>query len=272
MNDAVLDFFGFSHLPFSKIPSPKHLFLSTPYKDAYAQLLYGIPTEDFMLLSGPVGCGKSVLLNALIHALDSNSYSPIYVRGNSLTEIELYKTILSSLDHQPPYLSNAAKRLFYKVVPQLSKLPVVFLDDAQELTDSALLALKSMANFGSDSLHKITFVLCGQPELTATLKLSRFLALKQRIRLFSHMRPMGLEETCAYIDHHTSTAGKPTPIFADEAKSEVHRRSDGIPRRVNLICYRSILTAALNDTSIIDSSTLILDDLSDQNTASPEAL
>jgi len=263
MTNAVLDFFGFSHLPFSKILSSRQLFHSTAYKEAFAQLEYGIPVEDIMLLSGPVGCGKSVVVNALIHALDSNHYSPIYVRGSNLTEVELYKSILCALDHEPPYFSGAAKRLFYRIVPELSKQPVIFLDDAQEIKDSALLALKSMANFGSDSQHKITFVLCGQPELRATLKLSRYLALKQRIRLFFHMQGMGLQETCAYIDHHITAAGKPTSVFADDAKSEVHRCSEGIPRRVNLICYRSIVNAALNELNIIDSKNLILDDLSD---------
>lgn len=263
MTNAVLDFFGFSHLPFSKILSPSHLFHSTAYKEAFAQLEYGIPVEDIMLLSGPVGCGKSVVVNALIHALDSNHYSPIYVRGNNLTEVELYKSILCALDHEPPYFSGAAKRLFYRIVPELSKQPVIFLDDAQEMKDSALLAIKSMANFGSDSQHRITFVLCGQPELRATLKLSRYLALKQRIRLFFHMQGMGLQETCAYIDHHITEAGKPTPLFADDAKNDVHRCSEGIPRRVNLICYRSIVNAALNEINIIDSKNLILDDLSD---------
>lgn len=263
MNNAVLDFFGFSHLPFSKILSPRQLFHSSGYKEAFAQLEYGIPVEDFMLLSGPVGCGKSVVVGALMQALDSNHYVPIYVRGNNLTEAEMYKNILSSLDHEPPYLSGAAKRLFFRVVAEHSKQPVVFIDDAQETSDSALLALKSMANFGSDSQHKITFVLCGQPELRATLKLSRYLALKQRIRLFYHMEGMSLEETCAYIDHHTKEAGKPTSIFADDAKIDVHRCSEGIPRRINLICYRSIVNAALNEINIIDSKNLVLDDLSD---------
>ena len=32
---------------------------------AFAQLEYGIPVEDFMLLSGPVGCGKSVVVGAV---------------------------------------------------------------------------------------------------------------------------------------------------------------------------------------------------------------
>jgi type II secretory pathway predicted ATPase ExeA len=263
MTNPILDFFGFSHLPFSKILSTRQIFHSTAYKEAFAQLEYGIPVEDIMLLSGPVGCGKSVVLNAVIRALDTNHYIPIYVRGNNLSEVELYKNILCGLDHQPPYFSGAAKRLFYRVVPELSKQPTIFIDDAQEMKDSALLALKSMVNFGSDSQHRITFVLCGQPELKAILKLSRFLALKQRIRLFFHMSAMSLQETCAYIDHHITEAGKPTSLFADDAKGEVHRSSEGIPRRVNVICYRSIVNAALNEISIIDSRNLVLNDLSD---------
>ncbi|RLB79658.1 MAG: hypothetical protein DRH17_13450 [Deltaproteobacteria bacterium] len=263
MSNAVLDFFGFSQLPFSKTLLPKQLFLSICYKAAFAQLEYGIPVEDIMLLSGQVGCGKSVVLNAVMHALDVNRYCPIYVRGNNISEAELYKTILYALDHQPPYFSGASKRLFYRLIPELSKQPVVFIDDAQEMKETALLALKSMVNFGSDSQHRISFVLCGQPELKAILKMSQFQALKQRIRLFFHMQGISLQETCAYIDHHTKIAGKPTPIFADDAKGEIYRSSEGIPRRINLICYRSIVNAALKEINIIDSKNLILDDLSD---------
>jgi len=263
MKNTVLDFFGFSHLPFSKILSPKQLFHSHQYKEASAQLEYGIPSEDIMLLTGPVGCGKSAILNAVMHSLDPNLYSPIYVRGNNLSEADLCKAILSALDHNPPYLAGASKRLFYKLIPELSKKPVIFIDDGQEMTEPALLSLKSMVNFGSDSENRITFILCGQPELKATLKYSRFLALKQRIRLFFHMQGMSLQETCTYIDHHTKIAGNPNSIFADDAKSTVHNSSEGISRKVNLICYRSIVNAALKNINIIDSKNLLLDDLSD---------
>jgi len=258
MHDSVLDFFGFSHLPFSKTLSAKQLFHSAEYKQAFAQLEYGIPIEDIMLLTGPVGCGKSVLLNALMHALDANHYSPIYVRGNNLSDTELYKSILAGLHHQPPFFSNISKQLFYRIVPELAQQPVVFIDDAQDMQEPALLALKSMTNFDSDSQHRITFVLCGQPELKAILKYSRFLALNQRIRLASHMKGLSLEETCAYIDHHTRIAGKPNSIFADDAKSHVHRCSEGIPRRINQICYLSILNAAFQQINIIDSNNLFL--------------
>jgi len=51
MKNTVLDFFGFSQIPFSKTLSPKQLFHSHDYQEAFAQLEYGIPVEDIAELS-----------------------------------------------------------------------------------------------------------------------------------------------------------------------------------------------------------------------------
>lgn len=263
MNNLVLDFFGFSHLPFSKAISPKNAFPTAGYKEAFARLEYGVEAEDIMLLTGPVGSGKSLVLASFIASLDANSYTPLYVRGSNLSEAALYKAVLAGVNTTPPHFPSTAKRLFYQVVPQLTRKPIVVLDDAQDMQEAALKSIKSMVNFDFDSANKITFILAGQPELKTKLKLTQFLALKQRIRLFFHIRAMSLQETCAYIDHHTTIAGKPTSIFSDAAKAEIHRYSEGIPRMVNTICYRSILNAALKELDIIDSADLFLDDPAD---------
>ncbi len=142
-------------------------------------------------------------------------------------------------------------------------LSSTLVDDAQEIQDPALTGIKSMVNFHFDSQNKITFILSGQPELKAKLKYSQFSALKQRIRVFFHMESMSSEESCGYIDHHTKIAGRPNAIFSDEAKSDIHRKAEGIPRRINTTCYRSILNAALNELNIIDSSNLVLEDPTD---------
>ena len=263
LDNLVLSFFGFSRLPFSKNISSKEIFSTQTYKEAFTRLEFGISDEDIMLLTGPVGSGKSVVLGSLIDSIDLNSYIPIYIRGNNLKEGELYKAILIGLDQEPPRYSQTAKRLFYRLVPELTKKPVVIVDDAQEIHDPALTGIKSMVNFHFDSQNKITFILSGQPELKAKLKYSQFSALKQRIRVFFHMESMSLEESCGYIDHHTKIAGRPNAIFSDEAKSDIHRKAEGIPRRINAICYRSILNAALNELNIIDSSNLVLEDPTD---------
>jgi len=260
MHKTVLDHFGFSRLPFSKSLSAKDLFPTAAHSEAHARLEYGIGSEDFLLLTGPIGVGKSVVLAALMQSLDLNTYTPIYLRGNNLGEGELYRTILSALDRRPPYYTQPARAVFFSLVPELSRKPVVLIDDCHEVNDQTLLSLKSLANFGSDSQPKITFVLSGQPELRTRLKLAQYLPLKQRIRLFYHMKPMSLEETCRYVDHHTRIAGNPNPLFSDAAKAEIHRHADGIPRIVNTVCYRSIIAATVKKLKVIDSADLLLDD------------
>ena len=128
MVKSVLDQFGFSRLPFSKNLSPKEAFPTSSYTEALARLQYGIGSEDFLLLTGPIGVGKSVALLALIYSLDPNAYSSIYIRGNNLGEGELYKTILASLDRDPPRYTQPARSMFFSVLPELSRKPIAIID------------------------------------------------------------------------------------------------------------------------------------------------
>lgn len=263
MHDRVLSFFGFSRLPFGKHVDPAATFASTAHREALSRLAFGVADEDLLLLTGPIGCGKSVALAAFVAELDGNRYSPLYVRAAGVSESQLFKTILDELKIDPPFFAGQAKQLFFKTIPELARKPVVILDDAQDLAPGALLAIKSMTNFHFDSRTAITFVLAGQPELRESLKYAPFASLRQRIRISYQMPPMDLEETCRYIDHHTARCQCPSSIFADDAKADIHRHSGGVPRLINAICYRSILHAAANGIRIIDSTNLDTDDLAD---------
>ena len=85
MHDQVLTFFGFSRLPFGKHLTPADTFPSHAHQEATSRLAFGVADEDLLLLSGPIGCGKSVALAAFVAALDGNRYIPLYVRGSGLS-------------------------------------------------------------------------------------------------------------------------------------------------------------------------------------------
>lgn len=261
MHEHVLSFFGFSRLPFGKHLKPADTFPAGAHQEALSRLSFGVAEEDLLLLTGPIGCGKSVALAAFVAELDRNRYSPLYVRGAGLSAAQLLKAILQELKIDPPFFAGQARQLFFKIIPELTNKPVVILDDAQDLAPAALSAIKSMVNFHFDSQTPITFVLAGQPELRDLLTYAPFVSLRQRIRIAYHMPPMALEETCRYIDHHTGRCGRQASLFADDAKADIHRHAGGVPRLVNAICYRSILHAAANDIRIIDSTNIVTDDL-----------
>ena len=85
MHDQVLTFFGFSRLPFGKHLKPADTFPSGAHQEALSRLSFGVADEDLLLLTGPIGCGKSVALAAFVAALDGNRYTPLYVRGSGLS-------------------------------------------------------------------------------------------------------------------------------------------------------------------------------------------
>ena len=83
-------------------------------------------------------------LAAFVAALDSNRYTPLYIRGSGLSATALVKAVLEGLKIDPPFFSGQASQLFFKTIPELNRKPVVIIDDAQDLAATALTAIKSM--------------------------------------------------------------------------------------------------------------------------------
>lgn len=67
--------------------------------------------------------------------------------------------------------------------------------------------------------------------------------LSQRISARFHLRPLNVRETAAYIRHRLAVSGAADSLFSRLAVGEIHRRSGGIPRLINLICDRALLGA-----------------------------
>ena len=65
-------FFGLEEKPFNITPDPRFLFLSQSHQEALGHLLYGIEErKGFIIITGEVGTGKTVLCRALLGRLKS---------------------------------------------------------------------------------------------------------------------------------------------------------------------------------------------------------
>ncbi len=169
---------------------------------------------------------------------------------------ELFKLILRGMNIDPPHSIQKVKIAFFSAVAEASRKPVVVIDDAQDASPDALLSLKTMTNFDSDSKNRITFILAGQPELCTILGYSHFDSLRARIRLSHHLNGMSLEETCAYIDHGLKIVRRQEKLFSDNATMEIFKRTNGIARRINALCYKAIVNGAIEQKNIIDTGDL----------------
>ena len=256
----VMDFYGLASMPFGKEVSVDNIYKTEQINNTSAILKLGLADEDIILLTGPIGSGKSVTLRTFTDSLDQNRYTPVYLRGNNMNQVELYKFILQEMKIEAPRSRIKVKTLYFKTVTEATKKPVVIIDDAQDMSEEALLSIKAMVNFDQDSTSRICFVLAGQPELRETIRFSQFESLRQRIKLNVHLKGMGLEETCGYIDHSLKVAGRSNSMFSDSAKSEIYNRSEGISRQVNKICYQAIVNGTINRCDVIDSKDLLFSD------------
>lgn len=162
---------------------------------------------------------------------------------------------------EPPHSRGKAKQAFFSAVTEATRKPIVIIDDAQDASGEALLELKAMTNFESDSRTRITFVLAGQPELIVTLGYSHFDSLRARIRLSNHLSGMGATETLEYISHELRIAKRQEKLFSDNAMVEIFKRTHGIPRQVNSLCYKAIVHGTIEKRSIIDIDDLPRDEI-----------
>ncbi len=84
-------------------------------------------------------------------------------------------------------------------------------------------------------------MLLGQPELNAILERPELRQLAQRITARYHLSPLSRKAVRDYIEHRLSVAGCSTELFTAGAIRCIYRRSQGIPRLINLICDRALL-------------------------------
>ena len=253
---TILNHYGFSRLPFGKDIAPDNIYLAAGIVEAGAMIELGLESEDIILITGPIGCGKSLAVRRSAGQLDTNRYQLIYLRGSIGRAAELFKLVLLGMKIDPPHSIGKAKPLFYAAAAEAIRKPVIIIDDAQDASPDALLALKAMTNFDSDSRNRITFILTGQPELTAILGYAHFDSLRARIRLSYQMTGMSLSETCEYIDHGLHIVKRQEKLFSDNAKMEIFKRTNGIARHVNALCYKAIVQGAIEKKDIIETSDL----------------
>jgi general secretion pathway protein A len=122
------------------------------------------------------------------------------------------------------------------------RTPVLIVDEAQNLSPEVLEQIRLLSNLETERDKLIQIVLVGQPELGEMLARPNLRQLNQRIVVRCRLDPLDDDETTAYVLHRLRVAGRGDgALFLPEALREVHRRSAGFPRLINIICDRALL-------------------------------
>ena len=234
------EYWGLTELPFENLPDPRFFYPSAEHQEALLRLFYAVNSrKGAAMLTGEIGCGKTILSRTLIQDLPPERYEISLVTNPSLTPIEFLREILyqlgvetstdSKLDLLHTLNDQAAKNV------NADKDTVIIIDEAQAIEDEDTLEeLRLLLNFQLNDRFLLTILLIGQPELRD--RIARIQQLEQRIAIKFHLGPLKQEETNAYIQTRLERAGLKRNIFKEEALNEVYRASRGIPREINNIC------------------------------------
>src|SRR5207253_8558463 len=89
--------------------------------------------------------------------------------------------------------------------------------------------------------------------------------LRQRLSTIARIEAMSLQETISYVNHRLKRAGYTGQnLFTPDALETIWEQSDGIPRRINTLCFNAIMLAFADERKDIDRGVVeeILGDLS----------
>lgn len=241
-------FFGFKERPFQLVPNPAYLFLSKSHEDVLAHLTYAVSQGDgFVEITGEVGTGKTTLCRVFLGNLEEKAEAA-YIFNPMLNAVGLLKTIneefgIDSVSDNTKDLIDGLN-LFLMEKKRQGKQVLLLIDEAQNLNKDVLEQLRLLSNLETDTSKLLQIILVGQPELRDTLDSYELRQLRQRITLSCHLRPLNLSETRDYIRHRIQIAAhKPGLKFTGGAFRSIYRYSKGIPRLINIVCDRTLLTA-----------------------------
>ena len=246
---TFLDFYGFRSQPFGITPDPAYLYASRTHSEALANLSSGVAdNRGFLALIAQPGMGKTTLLYRLLEDLRDTTRT-VLVSQTTCTSREFIEYILQELgvDIEGMGLVSMHGTLNEILFEELlaGKRFVLVVDEAQNLDNDVLETVRMLSNFETHNAKLLQIVLAGQPRLAMKLTQPGLSQLRQRIAVLSHLEPFTAEETRLYIEHRLKVAGySGDPIFDSAAIGLIARQSDGIPRIINNICYRSLQLSA----------------------------
>lgn len=260
-------FYNLSSGPFQLMPDPRFLFPSKGHNRALSYLLYGLQRrEGFVVITGDIGIGKTLLVQKLISEIGGRNLSVQRVAMANLDADGVVPMVASAfgLEHESRSKIGLLDDLTARILPNYSRGALLIVDEAQTCTPAALEELRAISNLQAHGRALLQVFLVGQTDLRRVLAKPEMEQLRQRVITSYHLRPLDVDELREYVEHRLGAAGwLSDPELADAVYPHLHEWSQGIPRRINLIMDRLLLYGYLEELHRLDESDvrIVIDEL-----------
>ncbi len=263
-------YFGLNNLPFKTTPDISVFYKHGSRQEILEALVYTVTRGDGIVkVTGEVGCGKTMLLRLLAHSLPK-SFSIVYINSPNLSAKDMILYICSELEINVDSsmlkftLLTALKNELVRL-HSMGKHVVMLIDEAQSMTIDVLEEIRLLSNLETDDDKLIQIVLFGQPELDVALQDANIRQLKSRISFSIYIPALTPDEVKTYLNYRVRKCSyQGLDLFDGKVSKQVHRLSLGLPRTINIIADKLLMSAyGCGDSQITKKHIKLLPESSD---------
>ena len=192
-------FYNLKRNPFEIIPDPSFLFVTPAHNEAMAALYHGVRAhKGFVVLTGEVGTGKTLLLRCLLEVFKkSNDIAYAYVFNGRLSPCEFLQYIATDFGlsvsgkNKGEILLEFSNYVVGRGTNHLTTVLIV--DEAHHLSEDILEEIRLLTNLETSYGKLLQILLVGQPELDDKLDSPELRQLKQRVAHRARLGAVGCE-------------------------------------------------------------------------------
>ncbi len=253
-------YFGLREKPFSIQPDPDYLYMGKRHRLAYAMLECALQNRaGFAVICGEIGCGKTTLVRHLLNSVGHDVTVGLVSNTHEETA-DLLEWVMLAFG-QPYKGMTAIER--YETFQQFlvaeysaGRRVVLIVDEAQNLSPSALESLRMLSNINADKDQLLQMILVGQPQLRTLLNRPDLRQFAQRVAVDYYVPPLDAQDVTLYVQHRLMVAGCTEELFSPKALVRICNSTQGIPRSINILCDTSLVYAFAAEARVVDLNTV----------------
>ncbi len=242
---------GATGVPFGELST--EAWLETPLSQRGWALLQQTATlRSVMLLSGPNGVGKSVLVNRWVASLDRRLFAPLLLTQASLSSSGVLSALTAKLGQEARGQRALNLALIETALVELGKaIPLIILDDAQNLAYGSLEEVRLLLGLNLAEPPAFGLILIGDEYLLGTLRLRQHRSLYSRIACQFNLNPWTPAQVGQYVEHSLAAVGINRPAVEPAALNLLTSASGGLARSLCLLVRSAWIEAASSGAQTI---------------------
>jgi type II secretory pathway predicted ATPase ExeA len=230
-------------------------YASDPFKQTRHRLEQLVSVRACGLLHGPNGVGKTLLVQHFLKGLPDKRYKPLVLSHSSVTGTDLLRLLCLELG-QPARMRRSDNVLLIRQGwQQLERLwPVVVLDEAQNLSATALEEVRLLSCDRRDTQPPFSLLLVGDEQLLPRLQMGINAPLLARLSFCLRLEPWTGDELAGYIQARLQDVGIHANPFEAAALQLLLQAGNGLPRLLNHLAQRALEEAAAQNSRAITTA------------------